>query len=97
MQVRWLQGISANKITNSAQHALYVVSPVDQRESPVVWLNILVLDLAKTAKDAVKKQGMLAWQYNTIGVCPDLLLPPNAYSARFRMPLLWDQMVYIGT
>jgi len=27
-----------------------------------------VLDLAKTVKDAVKKQGMLAWQYNTVGV-----------------------------
>jgi dihydroxyacid dehydratase/phosphogluconate dehydratase len=27
-----------------------------------------VLDLAKTVKDAVKKQGMLGWQYNTIGV-----------------------------
>ncbi|KAL6714126.1 hypothetical protein ACLMJK_008620 [Lecanora helva] len=29
---------------------------------------ILVLDLGKTVKDAVQKQGMLAWQYNTIGV-----------------------------
>ena len=27
-----------------------------------------VLDLGKTAKDAIRKQGMLAWQYNTIGV-----------------------------
>ena len=27
-----------------------------------------VLDLGKTVKDAVTKQGMLAWQYNTIGV-----------------------------
>lgn len=27
-----------------------------------------VLDLGKTVKDAVQKQGMLAWQYNTIGV-----------------------------
>jgi dihydroxy-acid dehydratase len=27
-----------------------------------------VLDLAKTAKDAVQKKGMLAWQYNTVGV-----------------------------
>ncbi|EON69866.1 dihydroxy-acid dehydratase [Coniosporium apollinis CBS 100218] len=26
------------------------------------------MDLGKTVKDAVKKQGMLAWQYNTIGV-----------------------------
>ena len=28
-----------------------------------------VLDLAKTTKDAVKRNGMLAWQFNTIGVC----------------------------
>jgi len=27
-----------------------------------------VLDLGKTVKEAVTKQGMLAWQYNTIGV-----------------------------
>ncbi|KAI9849395.1 MAG: hypothetical protein M1838_000168 [Thelocarpon superellum] len=27
-----------------------------------------LLDLGKTVKDAVQKQGMLAWQYNTIGV-----------------------------
>jgi dihydroxyacid dehydratase/phosphogluconate dehydratase len=27
-----------------------------------------VLDLAKTAKDAVQKKGMIAWQYNTVGV-----------------------------
>ncbi|TKA81164.1 hypothetical protein B0A49_01877 [Cryomyces minteri] len=30
--------------------------------------NMHLLDLAKVVKDAVKKQGMLAWQYNTIGV-----------------------------
>lgn len=27
-----------------------------------------VLDLGRTVKNAVQKQGMLAWQYNTIGV-----------------------------
>jgi dihydroxy-acid dehydratase len=27
-----------------------------------------VLDLAKTVKDAVQKQGMLGWQFNTVGV-----------------------------
>ena len=27
-----------------------------------------VLDLGRTVKDAVQKQGMLAWQYNTIGI-----------------------------
>lgn len=27
-----------------------------------------MLDLGKTVKDAVQKHGMLAWQYNTIGV-----------------------------
>ncbi|KAJ9636382.1 hypothetical protein H2199_008057 [Coniosporium tulheliwenetii] len=30
--------------------------------------NMHLMDLGKTVKDAVKKQGMLAWQYNTIGV-----------------------------
>ncbi|KAI9704918.1 MAG: hypothetical protein M1836_006698 [Candelina mexicana] len=30
--------------------------------------NMHLLDLGKTVKDAVQKQGMLAWQYNTIGV-----------------------------
>ena len=29
---------------------------------------LTVLDLGKAVKEAVKKQGMLAWQYNTIGV-----------------------------
>ncbi|KAI9847718.1 MAG: hypothetical protein M1837_001966 [Sclerophora amabilis] len=28
----------------------------------------LVLDLGKTVKDAVEKKGMLAWQFNTVGV-----------------------------
>ncbi|KAI9801871.1 MAG: hypothetical protein M1833_002185 [Piccolia ochrophora] len=30
--------------------------------------NMHLLDLGKTVKDAVQKQGMLAWQFNTIGV-----------------------------
>ncbi|KAI9821057.1 MAG: hypothetical protein M1827_003790 [Pycnora praestabilis] len=30
--------------------------------------NMHLLDLGRTVKDAVQKQGMLAWQYNTIGV-----------------------------
>ncbi|KAF2404087.1 putative mitochondrial dihydroxy acid dehydratase [Trichodelitschia bisporula] len=30
--------------------------------------NMHLLDLAKTVKDSVRKQGMLGWQYNTIGV-----------------------------
>ena len=29
---------------------------------------MLVLDLGKTVKESLQKQGMLAWQYNTIGV-----------------------------
>lgn len=29
---------------------------------------MLVLDLAKLVKEAAKKNGMLAWQYNTVGV-----------------------------
>ena len=34
----------------------------------IALLTDLVLDLGKTAKDSISKQGMLAWQYNTIGV-----------------------------
>ncbi|KAL9066615.1 MAG: hypothetical protein Q9161_007445 [Pseudevernia consocians] len=30
--------------------------------------NMHLLDLGKTVKDSIQKQGMLAWQYNTIGV-----------------------------
>lgn len=30
--------------------------------------NMHLLDLGKVVKDAVRKQNMLAWQYNTIGV-----------------------------
>ena len=30
--------------------------------------NMHLLELAKTVKEGVKKQGFLAWQYNTIGV-----------------------------
>ncbi len=29
---------------------------------------VLVLELGKTVKEAVKNQGMLGWQYNTVGV-----------------------------
>ncbi|KAK4691889.1 dihydroxy-acid dehydratase, partial [Lecanoromycetidae sp. Uapishka_2] len=36
----------------------------DEQEEPSMHL----LDLGKTVKDAVQKQNMLAWQYNTIGV-----------------------------
>ena len=29
---------------------------------------IAVLDLGKTVKQAVQKQGMIGWQFNTVGV-----------------------------
>ena len=48
------------------------MSPNSGREWAVSFepdeLAISVLDLGRTVKDAVQKQGMLAWQYNTIGV-----------------------------
>lgn len=31
-------------------------------------IQLLVHDLGKTVKQAVEKQGMLGWQYGTIGV-----------------------------
>ncbi|KAF2496837.1 dihydroxy-acid dehydratase-like protein [Lophium mytilinum] len=36
--------------------------------------NMHLLDLGKAVKDAVQKQGMLAWQYNTIGVSDGLTM-----------------------
>ncbi|KAI4155488.1 MAG: hypothetical protein L6R39_001230 [Caloplaca ligustica] len=64
-----------------AQAMLYAAGVPDQesmRTSPhigvaSVWwegnpCNMHLLDLGKTVKNALQKQGMLAWQYNTIGV-----------------------------
>lgn len=43
----------------------------------------IVLDLGKTVKEAVTKQGMLAWQYNTIGVS-DAITMGNEGISRLR-------------
>ena len=43
----------------------------------------LVLDLGKTVKDAVQKQSMLAWQYNTIGVSDAITMGGEGDSWRF--------------
>ncbi|KAL8701815.1 MAG: hypothetical protein Q9201_004705 [Fulgogasparrea decipioides] len=57
-----------------AQAMLYAAGVPDQesmRSSPHVGIASIcmhLLDLGKTVKDAVQKDGMLAWQYNTIGV-----------------------------
>ncbi|KAI4094569.1 MAG: hypothetical protein LQ339_007444 [Xanthoria mediterranea] len=64
-----------------AQAMLYAAGVPDQesmRSSPHVGIasvwwegnpcNMHLLDLGKTVKTAVQKQGMLAWQYNTVGV-----------------------------
>ena len=43
-----------------------------------------MLDLAKTVNTSVRKQGMLGWQYNTIGVLlplMELTIVANAYFA----------------
>lgn len=64
-----------------AQAMLYAAGVPDQetmRNSPHVGIasvwwegnpcNMHLLDLGKTVKNAVQNQGMLAWQYNTVGV-----------------------------
>ena len=45
-----------------------------------------MLDLGKTVKDAVQKHGMLAWQYNTIGVS-DAITMGNEGSLHLRFAL----------
>ena len=45
-----------------------------------------MLDLGKTVKDAVQKHGMLAWQYNTIGVS-DAITMGNEGSLHLGFPL----------
>ena len=44
--------------------------------------NMHLLDLAKTVKDAVQKQGMLAWQYNTIGVSDGITMGGEGESSK---------------
>lgn len=41
----------------------------------------VVLDLGKTVKEAVRKQDMLAWQYNTIGVSDAITMGNEGMSA----------------
>ena len=42
-----------------------------------------VLDLGKTVKDAIQKQGMLAWQYNTIGVSDAITMGGEGRSLKY--------------
>ena len=44
-----------------------------------------MLDLGKTVKEAVQKEGMLAWQYNTIGVSDAITMGGEGMSN----PPLW--------
>ena len=46
--------------------------------------NMHLLELAKTVKESVKKQGFLAWQYNTIGVSDGITMGSEGrFSFRF--------------
>jgi len=42
----------------------------------------IVLDLGKTVKEALMKKGMLAWQYNTIGVSDAITMGNEGTSRR---------------
>jgi dihydroxy-acid dehydratase len=44
--------------------------------------NMHLLDLGKATKEAVQKQGMLAWQYNTIGVSDAITMGGEGASSR---------------
>lgn len=50
------------------QYALYVPGHPECLCRPADLLVFSVLDLGKVVKDAVQKQGMLGWQFNTVGV-----------------------------
>jgi dihydroxyacid dehydratase/phosphogluconate dehydratase len=45
--------------------------------------HLIVLNLAKITKDAVEKNGMLGWQYNTIGVSDALTMGGEGTTARY--------------
>ena len=45
-----------------------------------------MLDLGKQVKEAVQKQGMLAWQYNTIGVSDAITMGGEGQNSRSETP-----------
>ena len=45
-----------------------------------------MLDLGKQVKEAVQKQGMLAWQYNTIGVSDGITMGGEGQNSRSETP-----------
>ena len=45
----------------------------------------LVLDLGKTVKNSIQKHGMLAWQYNTIGVSDAITMGGEGMTQDFHM------------
>ncbi|KAL8645049.1 MAG: hypothetical protein Q9226_007476, partial [Calogaya cf. arnoldii] len=67
-----------------AQAMLYAAGVPDQEID-----SMHLLDLGKTVKTAVQKQGMLAWQYNTIGVSDAITIGSEAvgYSKLLRKPI----------
>ena len=48
---------------------------------------MLVLNLGKTVKDSIQKQGMLAWQYNTIGVSDAITMGGEGKDQRHIIPI----------
>jgi dihydroxyacid dehydratase/phosphogluconate dehydratase len=50
--------------------------------------NMHLLDLGKEVKKAITNQGMLGWQYNTIGVSDAITMGGEGISQRHRMAIL---------
>jgi dihydroxyacid dehydratase/phosphogluconate dehydratase len=51
---------------------------------------ISVLDLGKTVKAAVQKQGMIGWQFNTVGVSDAITMGGDGKSLLHRKRLSED-------
>jgi dihydroxy-acid dehydratase len=50
--------------------------------------NMHLMDLAKTVKKSVVEQGMLGWQYNTIGVSDAITMGSEGWFDRQISPLM---------
>ena len=58
-----------------------------RREHKDLICDAVVLELGRTIKDAVMKQGMLAWQYNTIGVSDAITMGGEGTFVRSKVAL----------
>jgi len=73
-------------------------SSIDRLSVLRAWLHAdagfdTVLDLGRTVKSAVEKQGMLAWQYNTIGVSDAITMGGEGITPRHNLERCAADMV----